>query len=716
MSWPALAAAISQPLVPTAHLPDATGDPCAIFERKDHSASNARRLPTARDLVQIADIGRSDPNDSPSPFGISPDGRRIAFLVRRGNPEANAYCQQLMAVRMDGRGEAAELNRGGAFIRADFVLRNFPSVRSGYARVITPRWSPDGRSIAFLKRVGGTSQIWLVESSGETSARPATALPDNIDDFAWSPRGDALVVATRPGVRLQAEAIAREARSGFLFDERFSPQLADRPIPVEPAAAKYTRVELSTGEASPASPAEIALLAPTRPARIPQNARGYALGAEGMTAWLEPKWPDRLIGPSRLVVAGPDGMKRSCDSVRCEGIRYLWWSENGQVLHALQKTGWGQSRTALLAWGPEDAAPRQVLATDDVLIGCQPFGHELICAREGATSPRRLVAIGLGTGRERVVYDPNPAFRHLELGKVQRFRFRNVFGVESYADLVLPPHHDPGERHPLVVVQYTSHGFLRGGTGDEVPIQLLAARGFAVLSFARPDFVPSAMEATTELALRKGNRIDWIDRRSVHSSLEIAIDLALATGAVDGRRMGISGFSDGTSTVQWALINSSLFKVAALGACCEDIYSYPLAAGPAFTRFARDMGYHFFEPGTKEYWKPMSLVLNADRIEAPILIQTGDSEYEIGLDVVEAFKRKGKALELYVFEDEPHFKWQPAHRLAMYERVTEWFAFWLMHRINCDPDKADQYRRWKAMKGAPALARLRCDADTLPDP
>jgi len=143
---------------------------------------------------------------------------------------------------------------------------------------------------------------------------------------------------------------------------------------------------------------------------------------------------------------------------------------------------------------------------------------------------------------------------------VQRLRFRNAYGTESFADLVLPPDHRPGQQHPLVVVQYTSDGFLRGGTGDEVPIHPLANRGFAVLSFDRPTFSAAALTATSEEELVRANRADWIDRRRVQSSLEIALELAIETGAVDAGRMGISGFSDGGSTVQWALINSDLSK------------------------------------------------------------------------------------------------------------------------------------------------------------
>lgn len=710
-----LAAALLQTFVPTAVIPPYDGDPCAPFDEPADRIPMSPRLLTARDLAEIADIGRSDSNESASPFGISPDGRHIAFLVRRANPNANAFCQRLLVAPIDGSGQAEELDRGGAFIRADFRLRGFSSLMAGYAKVITPRWSPDGSRIAFLKREEDGTQVWVVESGGETPARQVTALPDNVDDFVWGRKGAGLVVATRPGIRLKAEAIAREARSGFLFDERFSPQFADRPIPRGPLTTVHTWVDLTTGVSRPAAPSEIALLVPQTPANLPEKARAFTKGPGSSAAWLEPKSPRRLISPTRLVMSLPDGRRIACEEARCEGTRHLWWSTDGRTLYALRKTGTGmsdESELQLMRWEAGAPTPRQVLVTEDVLVGCELSGEELICAREGSTQPRRLVAIDPDTGRERLIYDPNPNFRSVDLGKVQRLHFSNEYGEESYADLVLPPDHKPGEKHPLVVVQYTSHGFLRGGTGDEVPIHVLAAKGFAVLSFARPDFVAAAMKAETELELRKANRDDWIDRRNVQSSLGKAIELALATGTVDSERLGISGFSAGSTAVQWALINSSLFKVASLGHCCAGMYSYPLAAGPEFTQFSRNMGYRFFfEPGAEDFWKPMSLVLNAKKIDAPILIQTNDSEYEGGLDVVAKFKYLGKPIELYVFENETHVKWQPAHRLAVYERTVEWFQFWLMNTMDCDPAKADQYERWKAMKGAPASEALRCESD-----
>lgn len=710
-----LAAVLASTIVPTVELPVPVSDPCRQFDSRGADQRVAKPI-TASDLVELGDIGRSDPHPSESPFAISPDGTRVAFLLRRANSKQNAYCQRLLVVPMHGSDTAVESDRGGDFIRRDFELRNFVSVMSGLAKVITPQWSPDGQKIGFLKKIGPTQQVWLADPNGRKPAYKATSLPDNVDEFTWSKDGKKLVVASRPGIRQQAETIAKESRDGFLFDERFAPQIADRPIPTEILTTLFYAVEAKTGVARLATDAEIALLRPNQPAGIAAAARNFSASPDGKSAaWLHPLDPGQLLGSSGVTMQTSDGNERTCDEA-CRGIRQLFWSADGSHIYGLQKSSWLAGQTSLLRWTVGDAAPTRVMVTENELIGCLMADKELLCARENARTPRQIVAINPDTGAERLIFDPNPDFKKIRLGNVQRFTVRNAIGVESHADLVLPPDHKPGDKHPLVVVQYASIGFLRGGTGDEFPVQLLAAKGIAVLSFWRPEPVPAAMEAKSEAEFMRISRHNWADRRSVQSALEIAVQQALATGTIDKDKMGISGFSDGGATVQWSLINSSLFKVAAMGSCCEGFDVFALAAGPTFTQQGRDIGLKFFQPGAEEHWQPLSLTLNADRIDAPILIQNADTEYEGGLDVFETFRSRGKAIEMFVFEGETHVKYQPSHRLAIYERSTEWFQFWLMGVMNCNSSKAGQYERWKTMKNAPNDRNLRCEAGTSLEP
>jgi dipeptidyl aminopeptidase/acylaminoacyl peptidase len=189
-------------------------------------AAPASRPITARDLAELVDIGRSDPYDAPPPFGVSPDGKTIALVLRRADPTHNAFCQRLVlvpAVPSDGPpGPPREIDHGGGFIRATYPLRTFPALRAGYGQVITPHWSPDGRTIAYIKQTAGPPQAWLVPRDGGP-ARALTALPDAVENLAWNAAGTALIIATRPALRAQSEAIAATAGKGYLYDDRFAP-------------------------------------------------------------------------------------------------------------------------------------------------------------------------------------------------------------------------------------------------------------------------------------------------------------------------------------------------------------------------------------------------------------------------------------------------------------------------------------------------------------
>src|SRR3546814_1135973 len=77
----------------------------------------------------------------------------------------------------------------------------------------------------------------------------------------------------------------------------------------------------------------------------------------------------------------------------------------------------------------------------------------------------RSAEIDPETGTATTIYDPNPEFASLRLGTVERLTWRNNLGLPAWGDLVLPPDRTPGEKLPLIIVQYHSDGFLRGGTG-----------------------------------------------------------------------------------------------------------------------------------------------------------------------------------------------------------------------------------------------------------
>ncbi len=170
---------------------------------------------------------------------ISPDGSRVAFVVKESAPGKDGYRSSIWLVPADGSAPARRLTLGAR-------------------RDTSPRWSPDGATLAFLSdRSGvlaaggagdqppdpqagtdtrGGTQVWLLPMSGG-EATQLTRLPEDAQEIAWSPDGSRLCVASsattlRPPTHRRGpdEAPARDTRlidrllyqlngAGFTYDK-----------------------------------------------------------------------------------------------------------------------------------------------------------------------------------------------------------------------------------------------------------------------------------------------------------------------------------------------------------------------------------------------------------------------------------------------------------------------------------------------------------------
>src|SRR3546814_13164503 len=89
---------------------------------------------------------------------------------------------------------------------------------------------------------------------------------------------------------------------------------------------------------------------------------------------------------------------------------------------------------------------------------------------------------------------------------------------------------------------------------------------------------------------------------------------------------------------------------------------------------------------------------SSDVCSSDLLIQASEDEYLLALETFTALRENGKPVDMFVYPNEHHIKWQPAHRLAVYERDIDRFAFWFQNGVAPDPAKAAAYDRWKEMR------------------
>lgn len=643
-------------------------------------------------LLTMRDIGYPDPGIAGrSPLAVSPDGRRVAFFVSQPVLSVNDNCETLVVLDLAIPSAARVLDSGGSGIRLEEVLRGVRRP-SGVFDVNIPVWSPDGQSLLYRKRIGGRTQVWRADLEGASPVQLSQADHD-VETIAWTRDGGRVLFTIRPGRAEASAARQAEARRGYLYDARVLPHLAAAPQLPDDLPEAIMELPAAGGRARPAAAADVADFARPTPLGTPDL--GPVDGPAGWRAGSEPV-DGTYFAARQLWARREGGVRVQCPDV-CKGsIRAVWW-HRGEVMF-LKREGWRRETAVIRAWAPRTGAVRTLVSTHQSLSGCTSTARGVVCLAEGSRRPRRIVSLGAGDGGWRELFDPNPAMDRDALPAVERLRWRNNLGLEAWGDLAIPPGTPPAAGWPLVIVQYASEGFLRGGTGDEYPIFPLAARGIAVLSFQAPDRASSLRKDLTGMtAMVAAGHRGWTERRSILDSLTRGLDLVLARGDIDRTRIGISGLSDGSTTARFALINDNRYAAAAISSCCLEPHSMMTHGGIAQANWFRAMGYPAASRSDPEFWLPASLAMNAAKMDTPLLMQLADDEYLQALETFTALREHGKPVEMYVFPGEHHIKWQPAHRAAIYERNLDWFAFWLQDRIDPDPAKAAQYRRWTAM-------------------
>jgi dipeptidyl aminopeptidase/acylaminoacyl peptidase len=631
---------------------------------------------------------------------LSVDGERVAFVVNWIDRDENGYRSAIWGTSLDGPNEPTRLTSG---TRSDS----------------SPRWSPDGRWLAFVSNRDGADEeahgeLYVLPANGG-EARRLTHGKEGVEAIAWSPDSRRVAFARR--VRDEAYDEEDERRRSPRRFTRAYHKLdsvgwtGDRRKHIFAVGLEGSETQLTDGDCEDGEPAWS--LDGSR--IVFTSLRGDRWDVELIEALYELAVDEEGAEPRRLTQ--PDE-SASLASFSPDGalIAYVHTPEDGTSPHhsqiAVMRPDGGERRV-LTASLDRQCAPYPIFREpvwdgDRITFRVEDGGNVHIYAvgSDGSTEPELLVGDEQTTGlydvRDgRLVYTATTHTRPAELfsaegtqltsvcddfvsereiAGVERFTAASPDGTEVDAWLVRPPGFDDGKRYPVLL---TIHGgpFAQYGTGFFDEVQVYAGAGYCVL-FANPRGGSGYSEAWGRAIRGPGGdagpgwgTVDYEDLMGV-------VDTALERFPfLDSERLGVLGGSYGGFMTSWIIGHTKRFKAALSERAVNHLIS-AFGSSDVFWIFERQFGGPMWE--NVDAWLRMSPATYAAEIETPVLVVHSENDLrcnvEQGEHLFTLLRLLGKEVELLRFPSETHElsrSGSPVHRVQRFEAILEWFGRYL---------------------------------------
>lgn len=650
-----------------------------------------------RQLVEIADFS--------SPV-VSPDGSHVAFRVSRASIERNTYDSTWYIQPMDGSSPPRRVSDGGV------PLRN----SAGVPLPATVVWSPDGRWIYYRARLDGRIDVWRATVDG--TAERVTDGDSDVRDFALSDDGKVLKYCIGPTREDVATAEQAEYDDGIRVDRStpigqplFRSGYIEGRLTTQRLGFMFNRVDLTAGVPGHWKAIDLVsgavrdLVPPEKPAvalapadfakQVPyvwKLARDHKSGRIALLtrtgARTARPWIELVMLPSRDAHQLVKCTAEACAGKAISAVQ--WRPGTDEVIFTVTPYDRGFAQS-IYRWHVDTGVVDLVASSRGLFGGEERWGpglcgmssSALACVTADANRPPRLESVDLQTGVRQVLFDPNRVLaRDLARTPTRLLRWTDAKG-RRFTGQLYSAHTSGHTPPPLFVTYYLCHGFVRGGSGDEWPLASMAEQGISTLCINEPS-VPASADERYGIA---------------QSAIESAIDRLAAEGAIDRAKVGMGGLSFGSEVTMWVLIHSRAIAAASVASPSASSMYYTLGRniGEPFLSLLRTNWQVGAPDQTPAQWRRISPALNLDRIHAPVLMQFPEQEYLYALGYAIPMMLDDRA-DVYVFPNEPHNKFQPRHKLAVYTRNLDWFRFWLQEYEDPDSAKALQYAHWRSMQ------------------
>jgi len=545
----------------------------------------------------------------------------------------------------------------------------------------SPRWSPDGRRLAFLSDREESTQIYLLPTDGG-EAQKLTTGKNAVRSFEWSPDGTQIAFLA-PEPRTDAEDKKEKDKDDARVVDRDDKHARLWLIDV---STKKTR-QLTSGkwrvdEARWTPQGDRLIVSATDRAEADQNTNrifSVAVADAQMNQIAAPRGPfgDLNVSPDGKTLAylgarvdGPaphdlylqpleGGAARNLTAASIDRpVSSFVWTEDGPIL-ALAENGFRRQFYKISTDGRAEAKTGFAVnaASFDAAKNRLAFVGET-----AAEAPELWISNHPGQANQ--VTHLNESWKQITLAKPEFLRYQSFDGTEIEAALLKPVDYQEGTKVPLVVIV---HGGPTGRWADSFYAwgQLLATRGYAVL-------LPNVRGSTgyghrfVEL-----NRADW--GGGDFKDVMAGVDFLVARGLADNDRLGIAGWSYGGYMSMWAVTQTNRFKASVAGAGLSDLASeFGTEGGSSYDEWFYGTPYEKLDGFIKS-----SPITDSRNAETPTLILQGENDVTDPIGQSQQFyrglKRYGVESDLVLYPREGHGFREEKHQLDVLSRLITWF-------------------------------------------
>jgi dipeptidyl aminopeptidase/acylaminoacyl peptidase len=639
-------------------------------------SAETRHGVTAEDYFSFEFI--SDPQ-------VSPDGQWVAYTVATVDQKANKRVSRIWIASMDGSHPPVPFTGQGT-------------------SSTSPRWSPDGRFLAFLSaRDGGRTQIWLLSRNGG-EARKVSSLESGASNIEWSPDGTRFVCLTRTGpppskasdVRHYTHISYKFNDSGY-FDEKRS-HLAV--IDARTGAAKQITDGDNWNDLDPHwSPdsTRIAFVS-NRTGKefdLNHNSDVWTIPAGGGTLT---KISDH-VGPDSSPRWSPDGTRIAflgAEDEEAPPMIYIASAAGGKASVAINKTFdqtaadlmWAeQGRALYLTSGVKGETHLYRVDASSGLVTPVTTGARAVRSPSIHDASRRIaylvndfshlddLYVRDAGGMERQITHLNTSlWEQRTLAKVERVPYTAADGWPIDGFLVRPVDFDPSKKYPLIV---SIHGGPAGMYGVDWfhEFQVYASRGWGVF-FCNP-------RGSTGYGrkFQRGVAMEWGGK--AYTDIMTGVDEVVKKNAwIDRDRLGVTGGSYGGYMTNWITTQTDIFRAAVTLRSISNFISDDGTRDGAYGH-EKDFGGDIFQ-NYETYWK-YSPLHYASKVKTPTLVLHSDNDFRVPIEQGEqwfrALQHFGVTSELVMFPRENHNLTRTGEPKHLVESLN-WQCYWFDRFLN----------------------------------